>query len=103
MYDFSLWSDTGAVLGFAHTLLPIAMPFITYSLPPHTKPRPLTLTNSSFALTAVTGEETQHISKITEQSNENSRFITGVGKVEEERLIILLNLEAIIGLQDEIK
>ncbi|MBQ8699675.1 MAG: chemotaxis protein CheW [Schwartzia sp.] len=35
--------------------------------------------------------------------NENSRFITGVGKVAEERLIILLNLEAIIGLQDEIK
>ena len=45
----------------------------------------------------------EHIDAAKAVDNENSRFITGVGKVEEERLIILLNLEAIIGLQDEIK
>jgi len=55
---------------------------------------------------AVTGVITlngEHIDAAKSVDNENSRFITGVGKVEEERLIILLNLEAIIGLQDEIK
>ena len=55
---------------------------------------------------AVTGVITlngDHIDAAKSVDNENSRFITGVGKVEEERLIILLNLEAIIGLQDEIK
>ena len=55
---------------------------------------------------AVTGVITlngEHIDAAKAVDNENSRFITGVGKVEEERLIILLNLEAIIGLQDEIK
>ena len=55
---------------------------------------------------AVTGVITlngEHIDAAKGVDNENSRFITGVGKVEEERLIILLNLEAIIGLQDEIK
>ena len=55
---------------------------------------------------AVTGVITlngDHIDAAKAVDNENSRFITGVGKVEEERLIILLNLEAIIGLQDEIK
>ena len=55
---------------------------------------------------AVTGVITlngEHIVAAKSVDNENSRFITGVGKVEEERLIILLNLEAIIGLQDEIK
>lgn len=55
---------------------------------------------------AVTGVITlngEQIDAAKAVDNENSRFITGVGKVEEERLIILLNLEAIIGLQDEIK
>ena len=55
---------------------------------------------------AVTGVITlngEHNDAAKAVDNENSRFITGVGKVEEERLIILLNLEAIIGLQDEIK
>ena len=55
---------------------------------------------------AVTGVITlngEHIDAAKAVDNEISRFITGVGKVEEERLIILLNLEAIIGLQDEIK
>ena len=55
---------------------------------------------------AVTGVITlngEHIDAAKSVDNENSRFITGVGKVEEERLIILLNLEAIIGLADEIK
>ena len=55
---------------------------------------------------AVTGVITlngEHIDAAKSVDNEKSRFITGVGKVEEERLIILLNLEAIIGLQDEIK
>ena len=55
---------------------------------------------------AVTGVITlngEHIDAAKSVDNENSRFITGVGKVAEERLIILLNLEAIIGLQDEIK
>lgn len=55
---------------------------------------------------AVTGVITlrgEHIDATKAVDNENSRFITGVGKVEGERLIILLNLEAIIGLQDEIK
>ena len=55
---------------------------------------------------AVTGVITlngEHIDAAKSVDNENSRFITGVGTVEEERLIILLNLEAIIGLQDEIK
>ncbi len=55
---------------------------------------------------AVTGVITlngENIDAAKAVDNENSRFITGVGKVEEERLIILLNLEAIIGLQDEIK
>ena len=55
---------------------------------------------------AVTGVITlngEHIDAAKAVDNANSRFITGVGKVEEERLIILLNLEAIIGLQDEIK
>ena len=47
---------------------------------------------------AVTGVITlngEHIDAAKSVDNENSRFITGVGKVEEERLIILLNLEAI--------
>ena len=55
---------------------------------------------------AVTGVITlngEQIDAAKAVDNENSRFITGVGKVAEERLIILLNLEAIIGLQDEIK
>ncbi|MBP5199872.1 MAG: chemotaxis protein CheW [Schwartzia sp.] len=55
---------------------------------------------------AVTGVITlngENIDAAKAVDNENSRFITGVGKVEEERLIILLNLEAIIGLADEIK
>ena len=55
---------------------------------------------------AVTGVITlngEHIDAAKSVDNENSRFITGVGKVEEERLIVLLKLEAIFGLQDEIK
>ena len=55
------------------------------------------------ALTGVITLNGEHIDAAKSVDNENSRFITGVGKVEEERLIILLNLEAIIGLQDEIK
>ena len=55
------------------------------------------------AVTGVITLNAEHIDAAKSVDNENSRFITGVGKVEEERLIILLNLEAIIGLQDEIK
>lgn len=55
---------------------------------------------------AVTGVITlngEHIDATKSVDSESGRFITGIGKVEEERLIILLNLEAIIGLQDEIR
>ncbi|MBQ9377082.1 MAG: chemotaxis protein CheW [Schwartzia sp.] len=55
------------------------------------------------AVTGVITLNSEHIDTAKSVDNENSRFITGIGKVEEERLIILLNLEAIIGLQDEIK
>ena len=55
------------------------------------------------AVTGVITLNNDHIDAAKSVDNENSRFITGVGKVEEERLIILLNLEAIIGLPDEIK
>ncbi len=55
------------------------------------------------AVTGVITLNSEHIDTAKAVDNENSRFITGIGKVEEERLIILLNLEAIIGLQDEIK
>ena len=55
------------------------------------------------AVTGVITLNSEHIDAAKSVDNENSRFITGVGKVEEERLIILLNLEAIIGLQDEVK
>ena len=55
------------------------------------------------AVTGVITLNSEHIDTAKSVDNENSRFITGIGKVEEERLIILLNLDAIIGLQDEIK
>ena len=55
------------------------------------------------AVTGVITLNSEHVDTAKSVDNENSRFITGIGKVEEERLIILLNLEAIIGLQDEIK
>ena len=55
------------------------------------------------AVTGVITLNSDQIDAAKAVDNENSRFITGVGKVAEERLIILLNLEAIIGLQDEIK
>ena len=55
------------------------------------------------AVTGVITLNSEHIDTAKTVDNENSRFITGIGKVDEERLIILLNLEAIIGLQDEIK
>ena len=55
------------------------------------------------AVTGVITLNAEHIDAAKSVDNENSRFITGVGKVEEDRLIILLNLEAIIGLADEIK
>lgn len=54
------------------------------------------------AVTEVITLKNEHIDTAKSVDNESSRFITGIGK-EEGRLIILLNLEAIIGLQDEAK
>ena len=55
------------------------------------------------AVTGVITLSSENIDTTKSVDNESNRFIKGIGKVEEERLIILLNLEAIIGLQDEIK
>ena len=46
--------------------------------------------------------DAEHIDASKVVDNESNRFIRGIGK-ENDRLIIMLNLEEIIGLQDEAK
>ena len=52
------------------------------------------------AVTEVITLDTAHIDAAKVVDNETNRFITGIGK-EDDRLIIMLNLEAIVGLQEE--
>lgn len=52
------------------------------------------------AVTEVITLDTAHIDAAKVVDNETNRFITGIGK-EDDRLIIMLNLDAIIGLQEE--
>lgn len=52
------------------------------------------------AVTEVITLEAAHIDASKVVDNETNRFITGIGKEAEGRLIIMLNLEEVIGLQD---
>ncbi len=54
------------------------------------------------AVTEVITLDAEHIDASKVVDNESNRFIRGIGK-ENDRLIIMLNLEEIIGLQDEAK
>ena len=54
------------------------------------------------AVTEVITLKKEHIDEVKAVSNERSHFIRGIGKMN-DRLIIMLNLEEIIGIVDEAK
>ena len=54
------------------------------------------------AVTEVITLKKEHIDEVKAVSNERSHFIRGIGKTN-DRLIIMLNLEEIIGVVDEAK
>ena len=54
------------------------------------------------AVTEVITLEGAHVDTSKAVDNESSRFITGIGKLD-DRLIIMLDLGAIVGLQDDVK
>ena len=54
------------------------------------------------AVTEVITLKKEHIDEVKAVSNERSHFIRGIGKMN-DRLIIMLNLEEIIGVIDEVK
>ena len=54
------------------------------------------------AVTEVITLDGAHVDTSKAVDNESSRFITGIGKLD-DRLIIMLDLGAIVGLQDDVK
>lgn len=54
------------------------------------------------AVTEVITLKTENIDEVKAVSNERSQFIKGIGKTN-DRLIIMLNLEEIVGVIDEVK
>ncbi|MBQ9364251.1 MAG: chemotaxis protein CheW [Schwartzia sp.] len=54
------------------------------------------------AVTEVITLDAEHVDASKVVDNESNRFIRGIGK-ENDRLIIMLNLEEIIGISDEVK